>query len=355
MWHRRDWMRHGIRWGALAGWSSLAGPGWPQPQTPSDPAVPAQAPRALLAIDRRENFAYLPLTLADRLGYFAEEGLEVHIRDWGTPSAALQAVQAGASDVLVGAYDAVLQTAGRASALSAFVVLSRAPQLVLGVARGMTHYRSFRDLRGKRVGVTGLGSPSHRLTRLLLSRAGIAANEVQYDVLSANGGALTALRAGHVDAVCYTDPTITLLEQGGDLRVVADTRTVRGCQDAFGGPLPSVCLAASGDFLATHAGVAQSLTHALVRALKWLQTAGPSDLIKAVPEAYFQGDRAVYLAALSRGQEAWVPDGLMPEGGPLTVARALTQLDGTPMPSSAELERSFTNTLARKAKARFRA
>ena len=41
------------------------------------------------------------------------------------------------------------------------------------------------------------------------------------------------------------------------------------------------------------------MVDAMVHALKWLQTAGPSDIIKTVPESYFLGDRALYLAAFT--------------------------------------------------------
>jgi NitT/TauT family transport system substrate-binding protein len=93
----------------------------------------------------------------------------------------------------------------------------------------------------------------------------------------------------------------------------------------------------------------------LVHGLKWLQTAGPSDLIKAVPEAYFQGDRALYLAAFSRARGAWSPDGLMSEGAPATVARALSALPESNGFDQLNLAQTFTNEFARRAKAKFRA
>ena len=34
----------------------------------------------------------------------------------------------------------------------------------------------------------------------------------------------------------------------------------------------------------------------MVRADKWIQGAGPGEIIKAVPESYLLGDRAVYIA-----------------------------------------------------------
>ncbi|MCY1536419.1 hypothetical protein D9M68_718770 [compost metagenome] len=93
----------------------------------------------------------------------------------------------------------------------------------------------------------------------------------------------------------------------------------------------------------------------MVHALKWLQTAGPSDIIKVVPERYFLGDRALYLAAFSRAREAWAPDGLMPEDGPATAARMLAYFDPSTQLQRVDLARTFTNDFARKAKARFKA
>ena len=94
----------------------------------------------------------------------------------------------------------------------------------------------------------------------------------------------------------------------------------------------------------------------MVKALKWLQTAGPSDLISVVPEAYFfDGDRALYLAAFSRSREAWSPDGLMPEEGPAVAAKMLSRLNAAPAMSSQDMANIYTNRFALKAKARLRA
>jgi NitT/TauT family transport system substrate-binding protein len=139
------------------------------------------------------------------------------------------------------------------------------------------------------------------------------------------------------------------------LRVVADTRTVRGNAEVFGGPMPAGCLSVSADYLASHDAECQAMVSAMVRALKWLQTAGPSDINKTVPESYFHGDRALYLAAFSRAREAWSPDGLMPDAGPVTVARMLARFEDSSTSRQVDLAQTYTNALALKAKTRFRA
>ncbi len=354
------WSRRGL--GRVCA-SALLTAGLPavKAQTPTaavnaPPLVRAPLGRVVVAVDHKASFCYLPLTIAERLGYFAAEGLDVLVRDFSEPGQALQAVLTGAAHVVSGPYSHTIGLQLRGQQLRSFVLQGRTPQLVLGVSQQtMGGFRQLRELRGRRVAVTSLGSASHRIARLLLGRAGLGPQDVHFQVFAHATATEAAFRSGQVDALCYHDPLITQLEQSGELRVVADTRTMRGNAEVFGGPLPAGSLCASSGFVGEHPRQCQAMASALVRALKWLQTAGPSDLNKTVPESYFEGDRSLYLAAFSRARESWVPDGLMPENGPQTVVRMLSQFGDAPQLQRVDLARTFTNEFARVAKARFRA
>ena len=348
MWSRRQWGQYCAI--ALAGAGLLAGraqsaPGLARPQT-----------SLILAVTGKASFPYLPLTIAERQGFFAAEGLTVDVREFPDSAAALQAVLEGSAHMLSGGYDLVVAQRLRGEYLASILVQGLTPQMVLGVSRrSLAEYRSLSDLRGRRIGITGLGTPSHRMARLALARASVSEQEVRFVSLPNPWAALEAYRSNHVDALCYGDPLITRLEQAGDLRILVDTRTIRGSQDLFGGPLPAGCLASPAAWIAAHADHCQAAVNAMVRALKWLQTAGPSDINKVVPESYFEGDRALYLAAFERAREAWAPDGVMPDTGPRTVARLLAQFSDSPGLARANLLSSYTNQFALKAKAQFRA
>lgn len=320
------------------------------------PVVRAPLGRLVVAVDQKASFCYLPLTIAERLGYFAAEGLDLQVRDFSEQGQAIQAVLTGAAHVVSGPYSNTIGLQVRGQQFRSFVLQGRTPQLVLGVSQQtMGQFRHLRDLRGRRVAVTGLGSASHRIARMLLSRAGLAPQDVTFQVHAGPAATVAAFRAGQVDALCYHDPLITQLEQSGELRVVADTRTLRGCAEVFGGPLPAGSLFASSDFVSENPRKCQAMADAIVHALKWLQTAGPSDLNKTVPESYFQGDRGLYLAAFSRARESWALDGLMPDNGPQTAVRMLAQFEDAQQLQRVDLARTFTNEFARVAKARFRA
>jgi len=354
------WSRRG--WGRVCA-SALLSAGLPVVQAQTKPDAPPLTVaarntlgRVVVAVSDKSSFCCLPLTIAERLGYFAAEGLDVQVREFDEPSQALQSVLGGAAQLVSGSYsDTVLQHM-RGQVMRSIVLQGRTPQLVLGVSqKTLRQFKQVHDLRGRRIAVTALGSTSHRMANLLLAQAGLGPQDVSYQVLPGKADTLAAFRAGRVDALCYNDPLITQLEQGGELRVVADTRSVRGNAEVFGGPLPAGCLSALGGFVTEHPKQCQAVVDGMVHALKWLQTAGPSDLIKTLPEKYFRGGRALYLAAFSRARESWAPDGVMPEAGPQTVVRLLAHFDAALPLQRVDLARTFTNEFARVAKARFRA
>ena len=88
--------------------------------------------------------------------------------------------------------------------------------------------------------------------------------------------------------------------------------------------------------------------------LKWLQTAGPSDIIKTVPESYLLGDRALYLASFNKIREAIALDGMMPEDGPKTSLRALAATENIHA-DRVNLSKTWTNEFARRAKEKYKA
>lgn len=356
MWSRRGWGR----WCAAAVLSTglPAATAQPRPAAPAAASVAARNTlgRVVVAVDNKASFCYLPLTIAERLGYFAIEGLDLQVRDFSERGQALQSVLSGAAQLVSGPYSHNISLQMRGQRMQSIVLQGRTPQIVLGVSlQTLPHFRQLRDLRGRRIAVTSLGSASHRMARLLLARAGVGPQDVRYQAFPGIEATVAAFHTGQVDAVCYSDPLITQLEQEGALRVVADTRSVRGNAEVFGGALPAGCLSAPVEFVTANRPQCQAMADGIVHALKWLQTAGPSDLIKTVPESYFRGDRALYLAAFSRARESWAPDGLMPAAGPQTTVRMLAHFDDAQQLRRVDLARTFTNEFASVSKARFRA
>jgi NitT/TauT family transport system substrate-binding protein len=309
-----------------------------------------------LAVGGKAAFYYLPLTISEQLGYFKDEGLDVEISDFAGGAKALQALVGGSADVVSGAFEHTINMQARNQFIEAFVLQGRAPQIALGVStKNIPHYKSLADLKGKKIGVSAPGSSTNMVANLVLSRAGIKASDVSYVGVGTAAGALAALRSGQIDAMSNTDPVMTMLEQKGDVKIVSDTRTLKGTQEVFGGPMPAACLYAATEFVQKNPNTCQALANAIVHGLKWLQTAGPSDIIKTVPEGYLLGDRALYLASFNKIREAIALDGIIPEEGARTALKALASFEPSVKADKIALSKTYTNEFARRAKDRFKA
>lgn len=303
-----------------------------------------EKPRIGLAVAARGELPYLPLVVAEQLGYFRAEGLELELVEGGT-----------APDVVCSPFEQVLQAQARGQAETAFALLGRAPAVALGVStRSLPEVRHAGELRGRRIGVVASGTTSHLVAKVALLRAGVAPADMQFIGVGGVQTASQALRGGQVDALCSGEPVMTMLEQRAEVRILSDARTVRGTEAVFGGPMPAVCLHATTEFVQRHPGVCQVLADGIVQALKWLQTAGPRDLLRTVPEAYVSGDLGLYLAAFERARESFSPDGLLPAEGARTALRAVAAFDPTLRPERVDLARAYTNVFVQRARERLR-
>jgi len=328
--------------------------------TVAAPALRAQGKleksKVAIAVGGKAAFYYLPLTISEQLGYFKAEGLDVEISDFAGGAKALQALMGNSADVVSGAYEHTINMQAKNQAIQSFVLMGRAPQIALGVStKSVPGYKGPADLRGKKIGVSAPGSSTNMVANLVLSRAGVKASDVSYVGVGTGAGALTALRSGQIDAMCNTDPVMTMLEQKGDVRIISDTRTLKGTQEVFGGPMPAACFYTHTEFVKANPNTCQALANAIVHGLKWLQTAGPSDIIKTVPESYLLGDRGLYLASFNKVREAIALDGVMPEDGPKTALKALASFEPSVKPEKIDLAKTYTNEFARRAKEKFKA
>jgi NitT/TauT family transport system substrate-binding protein len=319
--------------------------------------VAAQAlekPKLTLAVGGKNLLYYLPLTIAETQGYFKAEGLEVNIVDFAGGSQALRAVVGGSADVVSGAFEHTVNMQVKGQHLRAFVLQGRAPQIVLGVnPKTMPQFKSVADLKGKKIGVTAPGSSTNIMLNFVLAKAGLKPSDVSIIGVGAGSGAVAAMRSGQIDAISNLDPVVTLLLRSGDLKVVSDTRIVAEADKVFGGPMPAGCLYAPQAFIDKHPNTIQALANAIVRADKWIQAAGPADIIKAVPDNYLLGDRAVYIDAFLAAKGALSPDGAIPEAGPETARRALASIDAEVAKAKVDLNAVYTNEFVKKANAKY--
>lgn len=315
-----------------------------------------EKPDVHIAVGGKASFYYLPLTIAEQRGYFKDEGLNVRISDFAGGAVALRAVVGGSADVVSGAYEHTISLQSKKQFFRAFVLQGRLPQIAFGVSSAKAgQVKSFKDLKGLKVGVSAPGSSTHNLVKQLLVKGGLDPNkDVSVVGVGLGAQAIAALKSGQIDAISNTDPVMTKLEQDKAIRVFADTRTVKGTNEVWGAPLPAGCLYAPIEFTQKYPNTAQALANAIVRADKWISKASATDVAKVVPEAYLLGDRALYLFSYDKVKEAMSPDGIISDAGAKATLKALSTFDPNIKLSEIKLEQTYTNEFAKKANAKYK-
>src|SRR3989475_5254693 len=183
-----------------------------------------EKPKVSIAVGGKAAFYYLPLTIAEQLGYFKDEGLDVEISDFEGGSKALQAVVGGSADVVSGAWENTIDQQPKGLQMQGFVLQGRYPAISVGLAKAnAANYKSPKDLKGMKIGVSAPGSSTNRMVLHLLAKDGLKGDDVSIIGVGTSSGAIAAIKSGQIDAVSNVDPLMTMLESSGDVVLIADT------------------------------------------------------------------------------------------------------------------------------------
>src|SRR5439155_23852400 len=136
----------------------------------------------------------LPNMLAQQLGYFKAENLNVTLIDEGSGQASEEEVVAGNVDAGSGAYvhPMVLNTLGKT--IETIGQFGIAPGEAEVVDTSLTNISSVKDLGGKNLGVTDIGSGTHVLTQAILGTAGLDPTKSQYVAVGAGNTFIAAIQ-----------------------------------------------------------------------------------------------------------------------------------------------------------------
>ncbi len=135
---------------------------------------------------------------------------------------------------------------------------------VQAAAKG--NIRSIKDLRGKRIGVPGMGTPPFIFANRVLGANGIdPSREITWLVFPAGELGL-ALDKGEVDAVADSEPIGSLLLADGKVRNIADQAADAPYKDEY-----CCAVLVNGKFLARNPKASAAATRALLKAAKWVE------------------------------------------------------------------------------------
>lgn len=205
-----------------------------------------------------------PIFSAVENGYFKEEGIEPEL---------VKCEWSKYKDVLaLGGYDIThhlvmyfLKPIEQGLDVKFTAGIHRGCLRVQAYAKGNIH--TVADLRGKKIGVPGMGTPPFIFANRVLGAHGIdAMKEIEWRVFPAGELGL-ALEKGEVDAVADSEPIGTMLLAQGLVRNVADQAKDKPYSDEY-----CCAVIANGKWLAVNPKLAAAATRALLKGAKWVNT-----------------------------------------------------------------------------------
>ena len=305
-----------------------------------------------LGVGGKTALYYLPLTICERLGYFKEQGLEVTINDFRGGAQSLQALIGGSVDVVTGAYEHTIRMQAKGQDVRALIELGRFPGIVVALRKEKAaDYKSAADLKGMKIGVTAPGSSTNFFVMYLMSKAGLKPADASYIGVGIGPSAVAAIKKGELDALSNLDPVMTKLEQDGDIKIIADSRTEEGTRAIFGGSNPAAVLYSRQDFIEKNPNTAQALVNAFYKTLKWLEKATPEEIAATVPEDYYLGDKPLYIAAVKANKPVYSLTGVIPPAGMKSAADMLLAFDDELRDAKIDLAKTFDDRFVKKAAA----
>jgi NitT/TauT family transport system substrate-binding protein len=318
----------------------------------------AQAPekkKITIAVGGKSLFYYLPLSVAERKGFFKDEGLEVEIPDFPGGAKALQALVGGSADFVSGAYEHTINMAAKHQPIKAVVLQQKYSAIVLVMPKDKAGtYNGGKGLKGLKVGVTAPGSSTNMFLNNLLVKAGLKPTDVSVIGVGAGAGAVAAMEKGEIDALANLDPVVTQLESTGKFTAVVDTRTEQGMKDVYGGDYMASVIYVTDEYVKQNPNTVQAVVNAMVRADKWLAHAKPDDVVALMPAEYKAGNPALYKEGFLKNEKGYSADGTMSLAAAQNVYKVLKAFEPSVMNAgNLDLSKTFDNAFVQKAHAKY--
>jgi len=305
-----------------------------------------------IAVGGKAGVYYLPLSVAERLGYFKEAGLDAEIIDVTSGGRSLQAVVGGSADIGNGNYDHSIQMQAKGQPLKALLQYGRFPGFVLAMMTPKASlYQSPKDLKGLKIGVTSPGSATHFMAAYMLVRSGFNRDDASFIATGATSTAVAAARRAEIDAIVSSDPMLTLMQEENLVKVVADARTPEGTRAIYGGLYPGGVIYATPDYIEKNPKIVQGVVNAFARALHWIAANSAENIAKLMPEEYSLGNRAVYVKALAASKPMYSTTGQFEPGAAETAYAVLKVFDPAVAAATVDLSKTFDDSFVKKAPA----
>ncbi len=275
-----------------------------------------------LAYSQIGLLAHLPWQVALGQKYFEEQGLEPKGYNFESGAKSIAALIGGSADFAANALEHAIKAKVQGKDLVYVFSSTRLPGFGLAVAstqRG--EIKSIADLKGKLVGVSGIGAASHVLLDYILRKHGVDPKDVKVVAVGLSTFP-PALEGGKIVAGMAGEPFFSRMVAKGTAFSLGNLSSLRETQAILGGEYVFSGAITRPDVIAKRPQVVQKVVTALVKASHFIETKTPDDIASAVPPDLL-GDRAQYIEALRASREIFAPQGMVTPSGVETLMKSL--------------------------------
>lgn len=310
-------------------------------------AAGGEGTKVIIGVGGQTLLTYLPTTLAQQLGYYKDEGLNVELQDLQGGSKALTAMVGGSTNVTSGYYEHTIQMQAKNQPIKAFVDMGQSSGLALLVApKNEGKIKSIADLKGKNVGVTSPGSSTDMFVKFLLAKNGMQQTDAAVSAIGAGSSAVAAVEQNQVDAAVMLEPDVSVLAKriGHDPVLLEDVRTVEGLKEVFDtGSWPSSSLYAKTEWLDQNKETAGKLAKAIKRTLEFIDGHSGEEIAAKMPEKFAGGDKELYAKVIEDLKKTLSKDGSFTEDGAQAVLKTQRVANPEVGDKDIKLEDTYTN------------
>jgi NitT/TauT family transport system substrate-binding protein len=288
----------------------------------------------------------IPELIALKLGFFAEEGIELNRQQFSGGSDAMNSLISGSADIGSAFFENAINLTLKGQHVKTFVLGQNLGGLVI-VSGQDSGVASVPELVGKTVGVTSPGSGTDFFLRYALAKEGIEPQEVPVVGVGLGETAVIALEQGHVDAIVTIEPTVALLRSrsGGKVNVLVDTRNPEGAEKVYGAPAyPGQSLLTRAEWLEENPEAARGVAAAMVKALNWIHDHSPEEILAQLPDGKFGAlPTEVAIEAIAAAKPTYSRDGRLTEQAAQNVYNVFADADPKYREANVDIHDLYTN------------
>jgi NitT/TauT family transport system substrate-binding protein len=343
------------RWLAAALTATVALAGCANKASTTTNSAPAggtgSGPTVTIMVGGLSKQIYLPYMLAQRLGYYQQEGLNVVLQDEGAGVDATEQMLARKVDGVGGFFDHTIDLQGLGQSAESVVSMLTTPGEVELCRNDLKdQIKSPADWKGRTLGVTDLGSSTDYLTQFLAKKNGVDPTQIHRLGVQAGATLIGAMTHKNVDCAMTTEPTVSQLLANNQAYILLDMRTSDGTAQALGGTYPATSLYMMTSYVQQHPQIVQKLVNAYVKTLKYIQDHNGAQVADQMPADYYSGvGKDAYAKAFDNEKGIYNPTGIMPPNGPPTNLAVLSAFNKDVIGKTIDLSKTYTDQFVKAA------